>query len=250
MKPFYQTLAWGACLLSLCGSLGAADDAVIASTAAARRWKDGAEVSVVSTNGNSKTTTTSIKNTFTYAWTKTALELIGGGLGASSGNQVTAEQYNASEKVIRTLEGKNYVFEKGGWNKDRFAGIRDRFDANLGLGRYLLDRPANTLNTEIGPGYVNEDRIDAPRNEFASGRVYAHYVHIFNASTRFSQDAEYIADFQDGRDYRLNTESALIAALTTHLSLKTSYVWHRVNEPPPAAGKDDTITSVALLINY
>ncbi len=82
-------------------------------------WKDAGEFSLVSTNGNSKATSTSVKNTFNYDWTKAALELVAGGLGSSSGNSVTAEQYNASEKVSYPLteNKKNYVFEKGGWDK-------------------------------------------------------------------------------------------------------------------------------------
>jgi putative salt-induced outer membrane protein YdiY len=106
------------------------------------------------------------------------------------------------------------------------------------------------LNTEIGPGYVNEERINAPRNEFASGRAYAKYVHTFNAAANFSQDAEYIHDFSDNKDYRLNTESALITSLSTHLSLKTSFVWKHVGKPVAGIGKDDTTTGVALIVNY
>jgi putative salt-induced outer membrane protein YdiY len=118
------------------------------------------------------------------------------------------------------------------------------------LGRVLLELPKDTLSTEIGPGYVNEERIDAPRNEFVSGRAYAKYVHTLSKTASFSQDCEYLHHFSDSDDYRLNTETAIIASLTEHLSLKASYVWHRVGLPPPNTGKDDTLTSVALIVNY
>jgi putative salt-induced outer membrane protein len=224
-----------------------ADDA-----APAKAWKDSGELSVVSTNGNSKGTTTSAKDTFTYNWTKAALELIGGGLGSSSGNQVTAEQYNASEKVTYPLteNEKNYVYEKGGWDKNRFAGYRNRWDGSVGYGREILALSSDTLIGEIGEGYINEERIDAPRNDFASTRVYAKYTHILSATAQFTQDAEYIHDDSDRKDYRLNTETALIASISTHLALKASYLWNRVGEPPPGIGKDDTTTSVALVVNY
>src|SRR4051812_30375702 len=102
-------------------------------------WKDAGEFSLVSTNGNSKSTTTSAKDTFTYRWIHTALELIGGGLGSSSAGQVTAEQYTASEKTTYNFTESNYVYEKGQWDKNRFAGFRNLWQGSVGLGRTLLN---------------------------------------------------------------------------------------------------------------
>jgi putative salt-induced outer membrane protein YdiY len=236
----------------LLGSVVLLNMRVLADDASAKPWKNTGEVSVVSSNGNSKATSTSAKDTFNYKWSKAALELIAGGLGSSSGNKVTAEQYNASEKVLYpfTDSQKNYVFEKFGWDKNQFAGYRNRWDGNVGYGREIFNISSNTLTSEIGGGYINEERIDAPRNDFASGRAYAKYVRILSATAQFSQDAEYLHDWSDSKDYRLNTETAIIASLTTHLSLKASYKWNRVGKPPAGIGKDDTTTMVALIINY
>ena len=226
--------------------------AVRAEDAPPKHWKDMGEFSVVSANGNSKTTTTSAKNTFTYEWTHAALELIGGGLGSSSRDDVTAEQYNASEKVSvpLTVDKKNYVFEKFGWDKNRFAGYRNRWDGSAGYGREIFKISSSTLISELGAGYINEERIDAPRNDFASGRAYTKFTQILSATAQFSQDAEYLHDFSDRKDYRLNTESALVASISTHLALKASFKWARVARPPTGIGKDDTTTSVALVVNY
>src|SRR5690242_8586587 len=92
MKPI-QSVA--GVVVSLC----LATVSLWAEDAPAKPWKNAAEVSVVSTNGNSKATTTSAKDTFNYQWSKAALELIAGGLGSRDGDGVTAEQYNASEKL-------------------------------------------------------------------------------------------------------------------------------------------------------
>ncbi len=221
-----------------------------AEDAPAKPWKNAGELSVVSTNGNSKNTTTSAKDTFDYKWDRTILELIGGGLGSSSGGRVTSEQYNASEKTTYNFTEKNYVYEKGQWDKNRFAGIRNLWQGSAGVGRRLLDLANDKLDAETGPGYVNEEFTSAPRNEYVSGRVNAKYVHTFSPTASFSQDAEYLHDFSDRKNYRLNTESAIITTLTTHLSLKTSFTWHRVAKPAPTAVKDDTITALALIINY
>lgn len=216
----------------------------------AKPWKNSTEASVASTNGNSKTTTTSLKNTFGYKWTRTGLEIIGGGFGSSSRDTVTAEQYFANEKITYNITERNYVYEKLGWDKNRFAGIRNRWDGSGGVGRLLLDFPNDQLNTELGGGYINEERIGAPRNDFASGRAYLKYVHKFTGVSSFSQDAEYLHSFKDHNDYRVNTESALIAALSAHFSLKTSFVWNHVNNPVTGTIRDDTKVLAGLIVNY
>lgn len=218
--------------------------------APAKRWKNSTELSVVSTNGNSKTTTTSGKNTFGYNWDKTSLELIGGGLGSKSKGETTAEKYFASEKVARKITEKNYVFEKFAWDKDRFSGIRNRYDSGVGLGRHLIESAKNDLVAELGGGYVVEERVNARTNSFTSGRAYSKYVHTISDTSKFSQDAEYLHNFDDPDDFRVNTETALIAALSAHFSLKVSYTWKYVGVPPVGFGHSDTTTSVALIANY
>lgn len=228
----------------LCAGLSRAEEPV-------KKWKNTTEASLVTTNGNSKTNTTSLKNTFGYAWSKeTTLELLGQGLGSSSRGTVTAENYLASEKVTVKVFDKTYVYEKFAWDKDRFAGIQNRYDASAGFGRLLLDLPKDKLNAELGGGYVNEERTAAPRNDFASGRAYSKYEHLFSETAKFTQDGEYLHNFKDSKAYRLKTETALIASITTHVSLKTAFEWKRNALPPPGTQKDDTVTSAALIINY
>jgi putative salt-induced outer membrane protein YdiY len=244
-----RNIFFGILLFPALAAVALADDAPVVSTKA---WTNSGEVSVVSSNGNSRGTTTSAKDTFDYKWSAASLKLFGSGLGSSSGHQVTSEQYNAGEKVQVpfTTDEKNYAFEIFNWDKNRFAGIQDRYDGSAGYGRQLFCISSDTLKAEIGEGYINEDRINAPRNDFASTRVFAKYVHILSATAQFTQDAEFLNDDRNSKDYRLNMETAIIASLTTHLAIKASYKWNRVGEPPAGIGKDDTTTLVTLVVNY
>lgn len=243
-KVFIKTIGTCALLMTLSNLLFSAENAP------SKKWKDNAELSVVSTNGNSKGTMISGKNTFNYQWTRSLLELVGGGLGTESDNKQTAEQYNASEKLTRDLVGKNYIYERFGWDKDRFAGVWNRYDLSGGFGRPILDLAKDKLTGEVGAGYVNEERDNSPRKDFGSGRAYSKYVRLLSDTANFSQDIEYLVSFKDENDYRLKTETALITSVSTNVSLKTSYVWKRVNKPTPGFSIDDTITSIALIVNY
>ncbi len=229
---------------------------LIAATASAagaqetKKWKDAAELSYVQTSGNSKTSTLSAKNTYNYDWDKAALELIAGGLGTESRNTVTSEQYNASEKVSLKLSGKDYAFEKTAWNKDRFAGIKDRWDFSLGLGRNLIDAANDKLSVEAGGGYIFEDRVAVENKSFGTYRGYAKYQRTLSPTAYASQDMEYLGNLKDSSGYRMNAETALVTSISTHFSLKASYLWKYVNSPSAGYKKTDTTTSVAIIVNY
>ncbi len=217
---------------------------------APKKWKDAAELSSVQTSGNSKTSTIAAKNLFNYDWTKAALELGAGGLGTKSGTSVTAEQYNAAEKVSWKLSDKNYAFEKTVWDKNRFAGIKDRYDMALGLGRHLLDTANDKLAVEAGGGYIFEDRLGSENQSFGTYRGYAKYIRTLSATANVSQDLDYQGNLKDSKGYRMNAETALISSISTHFSLKGSYVWKYLNAPPPGFKKTDTILSMAVIVNY
>ncbi|MDD5629113.1 MAG: DUF481 domain-containing protein [Elusimicrobia bacterium] len=219
--------------------------------AAAKKWKDQAEFSLVTTNGNSKATTTSAKNAFGWDFRPSfRLDTEAGGLGSKSKGTVTAEQYFAWEKVSYKLDDRNYVFEKYRWDRDRFAKLSHRHELSAGAGRELWKTPKDLLIGEVAPAYVNEERIEAKRNDFGAARFYSKLTHKFSDTASFSQDAEYIQSVKMAKDNRLNTETAVTAALTDLFSLKASYIWKHNSLPPAGAAKDDTTTAVALLASF
>ena len=228
-----------------------ADAPLTAAAPPAKKWHDTAEASYVNTNGNSRSATTAVKDSYSYDFDKaTRLELEGGGLGTKSQGQVTAEQYFAREKVQRSFTEKDYVFENYRWDRNRFAGFRHLQVVSLGLGRDLWKTKTDLWTFEAAPGYLNEEFIAAPRRSVGTARAYTRYSHDFTPTSKLSQDVEYIQSLADKRDSRVNTETDLTTALSSHFSVKTSFVWKRANFPPAGVHKDDEITSFALLANF
>jgi putative salt-induced outer membrane protein YdiY len=234
-------------LVVLAGAAPArADDAP-----AAKKWKDSAEVSIVATNGNSKTQTTSGKELFSYQFDKqTGLDVDGGGLGAKSNGIVSAEQYFAGEKVSQKLDDRNYLFEKYRWDRNRFAGVAHRQEISVGAGRDLWKTPKDLLIGEAAPGYLNEERIRDKRKSFASARAFSKYTHDFSATAHFGQSAEWIQSLADKRDARLKTETSVTASLSSVFSIKNSYTWTHDSRPPAGATKNDEVFSLALLASF
>ena len=219
-------------------------------TAPTKPWTNETEFSYVSANGNTKSTTTSGKEKFAYTLKKTVFEIFGGGLGTKSAGVVTAEQYNAGEKISYKLSERNYTFEQFRWDKDRFAGINDRYDSTAGFGRELIVTDTDKLIAEIGGGWTAEDRLIVPNQNFGTGRFYTKYTRTVTATVNFSQDGEYIQNLDDKDNGRAKTETAVTAAISKHFSIKGSYVWKWVGVPPLGFGRSDTLTTVSLLAVY
>jgi putative salt-induced outer membrane protein len=215
-----------------------------------KNWKNETQLTFLSTRGNSQSRTVGAGEKFSWAKGNRGLDLWANALNVESDHQRTSERYDAGEKVERKLKGRNYVFQRGLWESNRFAGFTERYDVSVGLGRGLVKTAGNDLFGELGGGYINEQLVNAPRNDFGSGRVYAKYVRTFSPASHFSQDGEYLHNFDAPNGYRVNAESALTAGLSTHLALKVSYTWKHVHDPPAGFKRDDNTTLVSLLINY
>jgi len=224
--------------------------AVSQAFAGPRTWKDQAELTYLDSTGNTVVRTLGASDLFTVAIGTWSAELKASALDSKSAGVVTAEQYMAAEKLARNLTDRLSLFERFQWDKDRFAGIAGREDASVGVAAIVLKTAADLLNLEVGTGYVWEDRTVGPDNEFASGRLYGKYTHTLSATASLSQDAEYLHDFSDANGYRVNAETAVIASLSTHLSLKASYKWKHVQEPPAGFRKDDGVPALTLVVNH
>lgn len=225
--------------------------ALSASRAAAKDWKDSAELSVISANGNTKTQTISGRNLFSCDFTdKTKLEVEAGGHGSRNEGRVMAEQYFASEKVSRKISDLDYLFERYRWDRDVFAGFKHRHNFSAGIGRELWKTDKDLLIGEAAPGYVSEERIGDNTRSFASARFYAKYSRELSETAKFSQDAEYTQSLQNSDDSWINTETALTGTLTSIFSVKNSFIWKHVSRPAPNKRKDDTVVSVALIASF
>ncbi|HNW45586.1 MAG TPA: DUF481 domain-containing protein, partial [Elusimicrobiales bacterium] len=126
-----------------------------------------------------------------------------------------------------------------------------RYDSSLGVGRHLLDSADDKLFAEAGGGYIWEDRLPGSSNQsFGAWRAYAKYIRTLSATANASQDLEYLGNLKDSKGYRMNAETALVASISTHFSLKASHVWKFVNVPGAGFRKTDTMNSMAIIVNY
>lgn len=217
-----------------------------------KRWSDQAEFSLVDTGGNTNVTTLSAKNLLKVNF---ADNFVGswkvGALYAKSDGVRTAENYSTELRLDYLFTVRSYSFGFGGWLKDTFAGIDNRYYGGAGAGYKFLDGPAHFLLGEAGLNYVKEDYTNDTESDYLQGRAFGQYTWAFTEKTRLSQSLEFLYDFSDSQNYWLGSVTAITTALTDSLALKASYEVKYDHQPvPETLRKTDTILTVALVVNF
>jgi putative salt-induced outer membrane protein len=144
-----------------------------------------------------------------------------------------------------------------GYERNRFAGIDHRFDEGVGLAANLLREEKNELDLEAGVGLVQQRLLPDPevdatvKDNFASGRAAWRFKHLFTKTAWFQQTLEFLPNLENTSDYRINSETAIVAALSTHLGLKAAYLIKFNHAPPsPDLAKTDRFLTTSLQITY
>lgn len=230
------------CLLAMAGT---------GYTEEAKHWHNDAELSFVDTGGNTEVTTLSAKNTLTVpirektngTWKLGAL------YGKSDGTK-NAERYSTELRVDHAYDERIYSFGYAGWLKDRFAGIDRRLYLGGGGGYHVRTGPNHFLLGEAGLTYTTEDYADGTDNEFPGGRLFGKYEYRFHEKNRFVQELEWLPDLSEIDNWNLNSETAVISALNSRLSLKASYRIQYDNEPVGNLKKTDRTLGITLVMNF
>lgn len=142
------------------------------------------------------------------------------------------------------------------FDRNKFAGITSRFSEGLGLVGKLIVTDVDQLNIEGGFELTQQDNVDGTTDNFSSLRGATTWKHAFSKAAYFYQAAEFLPNLSESKDLRINTETALVAPLSTHIGMKFSYVVRFDNLPSlNAAGtaplrKSDRIFSAGIQLSY
>ncbi len=171
--------------------------------------------------------------------------------------QTTVENIQGRVRYDRFLSDEWSLFLAESARKDRFQGLDLRLNFDPGVAYYLLDVEKHRLWAELGYDLQydirDEDAILAsaePLDKTAvrhSARGFIGYRNDLNEAVRVSTGLEYIQAIVDSENFRLNWQASLISALSTNLSLATTFNLAYDNNPLPGIRKTDTTTSLSLV---
>lgn len=108
-------------------------------------------------------------------------------------------------------------------------------------------KPSSGAHTSVVHG---RQRLARSSKSFPASRLAGAYKHAFTKAAYFLQLAEYIPDLQNTGEYRVNSESSLVAPLSSHLGVKVGYAVRFNKTPPVGFGTTDRVFTSGVQVSY
>lgn len=208
------------------------------------------DVGFVNTSGNAKVTTFNLgERLILRSGRFEHKQQLGSVYGAQDGKQ-TSNLLFLNWRSDLALNKSLALFGYAGFDRNTFAGISRRFEEAVGLAAKLLTRDADAWSLELGLAMNQQTATTGTTLNFASLRSGTSYKHNFSKAAYFLQGLEFLPSFKNSDDYRVNTESALVAPISTHASMKVAYVVRYDNLPELGKLASDRIFTTGVQFNW
>ena len=200
----------------------------------------------VMASGNSEFSTLNLGEKLTWkpAASKFSLDQYAKYVYGETDGEESANQLGTGGRVNYAITSRLSAFAGLDFDKDRFAGIDQRFSEPVGLSWLALDAPKNKFTIEGGANFVQVTYTELQANgefdeQYTSARAAGTYKWLFSEKGYFQLFGEYLPALKEGIGYRANTEAAIIAPLAGIVALKVSYLMRYNSQPPAGFEKTD-----------
>ncbi len=217
-------------------------------------WSDAAELTFVSTAGNSEASTLGLENGLTRKWEGASLKIVAGALRAEtttttreavgsaadfrvrerSDSALTAEKYFLRAKYSRTVSERLIWFAGAGWDRNEFAGVANRYFAVGGIGHVWFDAEDASFQTDYGLTYTRqEDVIGGPSadDSFLGLQLGWDYRRRLTASTVYESDLRVDQNLDETSDLRADLGNSLSVSMSERLAVKLGLQLLYDNQP-------------------
>ncbi len=212
-----------------------------------------ADLSYVLTSGNSHSSSLGFKASFARRFLHNSFALAIGGLRASSssGERVavgtpedfeleapqavpTAEDYYARGRYEYRARGRLFGSTGAGWERNRYAGIADRWVVDAGLGCVVVSNEKQELRSVLAVTYTDENHAPAepPRSAFLGARLSWDLRRTLFPGTTLTHTLILDQSLEDAQARRLDSQLGLQVAMTKTVGLKVNWRLLFNNQPP------------------
>ena len=164
--------------------------------------------------------------------------------------------WRASLRADYGLSDRWAIYALTAFDKNKFAGIKSRFAEGVGAVARLIATDIDQFNVEGGFQVTQQRNLDGTNDRFNSLRGATSWKHAFREGAYFLQSAEFLPNLDESKDLLVNSETAVVAPLSSHIGMKLSYVVRFDNLPAlNATGaaplrKTDRILSSGIQISF
>jgi len=209
-----------------------------------------ADLGAISASGNTRLRTLSVGDKITHTNGKWVLSQLAAYVYGQTNGFASANQLRVAARSDYSLHPRLSVFSSAAYERNRFAGFIRRTDENLGLSWKALQMTWDTLAVDGGGVLTQQSNVDGTSKNFPAGRLAGAFKHAFSKTAYFLELAEYIPDLQSTGEYRVNSESALVAPLSSHMGIKVGYVIRYNSSPPPSFLTTDRVLTSGIQVSF
>jgi putative salt-induced outer membrane protein YdiY len=216
-------------------------------------WFDTAELSFVSTSGNSNTSTLGFKNETKRVWDDAEFGVEVGsvysrsrpserfGIGAPGEGNFSVEDAPQETDTNRLYGKAGYGRELNPflfWNvagdaeSNQPAGIDYRYTVGAGLGNNWVRKDQVKFRTTYNLTYTNENFTNGDSQDFPGFRLGYNYENKLTPSTLFQSELVFDDSFDDLDDHRTDWYNAVSVSMTQRVALKAGFRVLYRNIPP------------------
>jgi len=163
------------------------------------------------------------------------------GAGVAYGTQNsedTANSYKAFGQWNHLFSERFYGYLRADALRDLVADLDYRFTVGPGVGYYLIKNTNTFLAAEAG-GAVEFQRLGSVDDSFMTVRLAERFEHKFNDRARLWQSVEFLPQVDDFKNYLVNFQIGIEAAISKQFSLKTYLEDTYANVPAASRQKND-----------
>ncbi len=225
---------------------------ILLSLPAQAELRNESEAGVVITNGNSQTQSYSVKNKSSLVLGPSSYIFTGSYLKARAGGVESAESWMLGLRYEHALSERLSLFVAQAVEGDKFAGILQRYNSDLGAKYYFYNTEKDFIwFAEGGYRFTKEHTTRGTNSNFHKARLYSEAEKFFSESVSGKLWAEYIPNFTVTQAWLFNSELSLSAALNSVFAVKSGILLRYNNLPPVAsAQKADTTFTTALTAKF
>ncbi len=206
------------------------------------------DLGFVNAAGNTNLTTLNVAEKLAYTrGAVTGTQSVAFVYGRTDGT-TSASQWRGLLRGDVALSPRIAVFATAGVERNRFAGIARRLEQGAGLSFAAIRTAHDTLRLEGGFTATEERAVDETSNRFIGARAAGYYRRGLGPKAFLAQSVELLPDLAVGRNLRLNTETALVAPLSSRLAIKLAYAIRFDNLPEPGFRKTDRLFTSGLQV--
>ncbi len=207
-------------------------------------WSNVADLGLVLTTGNSSTSTFSLDEKLSYAWTNADFNFRAGALRVQTTDDPFAvgaeDDFDVIEDLTRELDTERYYLNGNyqrnisegffwtggaGWDRDTNAGIENRTVLFIGVGNTWNNNERTVFKTDYNITFTRRvDEIPDPERDekFSELRLAWDYRQQISSHTSFDSDLIFFAVVSDLSDNRFVTVNAITTQLNDMFALRFS----------------------------